>query len=313
MQLKPLPVLVHRALYPHPRHGDPVSFIVHVNRHLIPETRVEVLNFYGSLDSVEAQYPGLNYTHWPHRRRLERFPHHRRLFRVFMELKLTRDEILSLCQWEGTKSAKEKYERDTRTLIRDTTADEIAPADEVIPPFATLVPDTEARSDRSTPYRIIQFLDGVEPERCTEGEALDIHDEPRTPVPSLGSPPMPAELYDTDERWPQWLQEAAERNHLDIRRMMEAIRDGRPFPISPTLTVDATRSPPALTLSNPAPPLTSNPSNQPLPSPALTSNDQVERLDDTEVAMVNVWSLEHELIRSTRSTVTASSTTPAAR
>lgn len=80
-------------------------------------------NFYGALDTLEAQYPGLDYTYGPHRGRLGRFPWHRRLFKAFDALGLTSDEILSICQWEGTKSAKDKYEIETGRVIKDTTMD----------------------------------------------------------------------------------------------------------------------------------------------------------------------------------------------
>ena len=45
---------------------------------------------------------------------------------AFEDLRLTRGEIHALCHWEGTKWAKEKYERDHNVVIRDTTWDGIA-------------------------------------------------------------------------------------------------------------------------------------------------------------------------------------------
>lgn len=115
--------IVFDRQYPKPKQNEPQNFYAHVQRNLVPEVRVEVQTFYGALDSLEAQYPGLDYTYEPHRRRLSRFQWHRRLFRIFDELNLTSDEILSICQWEGTKSAKDKYEAETGRKIRDTTAD----------------------------------------------------------------------------------------------------------------------------------------------------------------------------------------------
>ena len=44
---------------------------------------------------------------------------------AFEDLRLTRGEIHSLCHWEGTKWAKEKYERDHNVVIRNTTWDGI--------------------------------------------------------------------------------------------------------------------------------------------------------------------------------------------
>ena len=83
--------------------------------------------FYGDLNSAEARYPGLNYCHPPHRMRLGRFPHHRRLFRAFDSLGLTEKEVQEFCCWEGTKWARERYEKDEGVVVRDTTGREIGP------------------------------------------------------------------------------------------------------------------------------------------------------------------------------------------
>jgi DNA-binding transcriptional MerR regulator len=94
---------------------------------LVPEVRIEVATFYGDLNSAEARYPGLNYCHPPHRMRLGRFKHHRRLFQAFDDLGLTYNEIQEFCCWEGTKWARERYERDEGVKVVDTTGDEIGP------------------------------------------------------------------------------------------------------------------------------------------------------------------------------------------
>ncbi|KAI9885627.1 MAG: hypothetical protein M1823_002589 [Watsoniomyces obsoletus] len=126
MHRQSIPNLVYRHLYPQTRANDPNCFAMHLTRNLIPEVRAETSTFYGALDSVEARYPGLDYTHAPHRMRLGRFVHHRRLFRAFDELGLTDDEILGLCRWEGTRWARESYEKQEGVKVRDTTGDEIA-------------------------------------------------------------------------------------------------------------------------------------------------------------------------------------------
>ncbi|KZF22041.1 hypothetical protein L228DRAFT_247652 [Xylona heveae TC161] len=123
----PLPQLVYNHLFPNPRPADPSSFSAHVSRNIVPEVRLETTTFYGALDSTEARYPGLNYSYGPHRMRLRRFPWHRRLFRAFDELGLTESEIASLCRWEGTKWARERYEKEEGVIVRDTTGDEIKP------------------------------------------------------------------------------------------------------------------------------------------------------------------------------------------
>lgn len=130
--------LLYKTLYPKPRQNDPSSWAQHISRHLVPEVRLETAAFYGQLDNIEAQYPGLDYAYPPHRQRLWRYPYHRRLFRAFDELHLTRDEILSLCQWEGTRSAKQKYESDSNTEIRDTTLDDMARAEPAQRPIAII-------------------------------------------------------------------------------------------------------------------------------------------------------------------------------
>lgn len=121
----PISVLVYTALFPSPTPTDPPSFSAHLSKNLVGEVRIETANFYGSLDTIEARYPGLNYAHQPHRKRLGRFPHHRRLFEAFDRLGLTESEIQGFCRWEGTLWARERYERDEGVRVVDTTGVEI--------------------------------------------------------------------------------------------------------------------------------------------------------------------------------------------
>jgi hypothetical protein len=123
----PISDLVYRALYPSPTPTDPPSFSAHLSKNLVGEVRIETANFYGSLDTIEARYPGLNYAHAPHRKRLGRFPHHRKLFDAFNRLGLTESEIQGFCRWEGTLWARERYERDEGVRVIDTTGMEIGP------------------------------------------------------------------------------------------------------------------------------------------------------------------------------------------
>jgi hypothetical protein len=123
--MKPVAIdkLVHEQMFPKPKPNDPSNFHALLHRSLIPEVRQETHAFYGHLDTQEAKYPGLDYSHPTHRIRLSRFPWHRRLFRAFDALRLTPAEIAGLTKWEGTKWAKEKFEREQGVTIRDTTAD----------------------------------------------------------------------------------------------------------------------------------------------------------------------------------------------
>ncbi|KAK4215254.1 hypothetical protein QBC37DRAFT_128975 [Rhypophila decipiens] len=125
MKGRPIDQLVYEVMFPKPRGSDPQSFHALLQRHLILEVRQEVHSFYGHLDTQEAKYPGLDYTHPIHRIRLSRWPWHRRLFRAFDALRLTNAEIAGLTKWEGTKWAKERFEKEQGIIIRDTTADDV--------------------------------------------------------------------------------------------------------------------------------------------------------------------------------------------
>lgn len=117
--------LVYEVMFPKPKSTDPQNFQGLLQRQLVPEVRLETQAFYGHLSSQEAKYPGLDYSYQPHRVRLSRYPWHRRLFRAFDNLGLTNSEIASLTKWEGTRWAKERFEREQGIVIRDTTADGI--------------------------------------------------------------------------------------------------------------------------------------------------------------------------------------------
>jgi hypothetical protein len=117
--------MVYNQLFPNPGPSDPPSFSAHLTKNLVGEVRIETATFYGSLDTIEARYPGLNYAHPAHRKRLGRFPNHKRLFEAFDKLGLTESEIQGFCRWEGTLWARERYERDEGVKVRDTTGEEI--------------------------------------------------------------------------------------------------------------------------------------------------------------------------------------------
>ena len=206
--------LVYKKIYPSPRpQQDPNSWAQHVSRHLVPEVRLETTNFYGALDCVEAQYPGLDYSHPPHRARLWRFTNHRRLFRVMDELGLTKSEIYSLCQWEGTKSAKDKYERDTGRPIRDTTADGVE------------------EDERREPVRITHY----EEDDLDDSYGLLLNRRLRDAADrhARGEPVI------FDEQWEQWMKEALERRELSEDVIVQALRDNRPFPTTPSTVIES--------------------------------------------------------------------------
>ncbi|CAK7244895.1 MAG: hypothetical protein STHCBS139747_006458 [Sporothrix thermara] len=115
--------LVYNHMLPRPKASDPSNFSGILTRFLVFEVRQEVHSFYGHLDTQEAKYPGLDYCHPIHRIRLGRWPWHRRLFRAFDALCLTPTEIASLTKWEGTRWAKERYEKEQDIVIQDTAAE----------------------------------------------------------------------------------------------------------------------------------------------------------------------------------------------
>lgn len=218
--------LVYSRLFPNPKATDPTSFQAHVTRNLIPEVRSETVCFYGPIDCLEAQYPGLDYNTSTHRTRLGRFPWHRRLFRALDELRLTDHEIQTLCKWEGTRWARERYEKDENVKIRDTTWDDVELAVHTRPTA------TKTRLPRGNEAV-------VEPEEMSEVEELsddeDEEMEDSEEEGETGGEESEDELQQSvgvelnqrliaatearargeeavlDADWEQWLKEAAER------------------------------------------------------------------------------------------------------
>ncbi|KAL1954604.1 hypothetical protein VTO42DRAFT_899 [Malbranchea cinnamomea] len=225
--------LVYNALYPRPRASDPTSFAAYIARNLVPEVRTETSNFYGNMDCIEAQYPGLDYSFPPHRRRLSRFQYHRKLFKVFDELGLTETEIASLCRWEGTKSAKERYEREEGVTIRDTTMDTISVEPPHIPPkvhihsWEEIATDTKTKSPRSMKQGSFQVHDSVEESSDDGIESYGARLNERllevTAAREQGANATNEEL----ELFEQWLKEAVERGGYSD--LMDAVREGRPI------------------------------------------------------------------------------------
>ena len=228
--------LVYGKQYPRPRPHDPVSFVQHVQRCLVPEVREEVQRYFGRIDCIEAQYPGLDYTFAPHRRRLASFPWHRRLFRIFDELRLTVDEILNLCTWEGTRAAKERFERESNTEIEITTLREVAAAPEGRGPRAFFHIDR-----RRFQYKSLNHIAALAAgKQRADVEDDDQSDEDETDE-SIGVHLNQQLIIAADARergesatfsqqWEQWMKEALERNEMDLDTILDTIRQGRPFP-----------------------------------------------------------------------------------
>lgn len=208
--------IVYECMFPKPKSTDPQNFQGLLQRQLVPEVRLETQAFYGHLSSQEAKYPGLDYSYQPHRNRLSRYPWHRRLFRAFDNLKLTNSEIAGLTKWEGTRWAKERFEREQGVVIRDTTSDGI---DDWVEPELRVPMAQGQRADVEDMEDIQE--DERELEVENEGDE-DMDEDSDVEIRSVGlelnerlrAAVAQREAGDTatvmDEEWEQWLKDAVE-------------------------------------------------------------------------------------------------------
>ena len=228
--------LVYRHLFPAPKPNDPTSFAAHISRNLVPEVRVETATFYGALDCIEAQYPGLDYSKPAHRMRLGRFQWHRLLFKAFDSLRLTESEIASLCRWEGTLWARQRYERDEGIKVLDTTGDDIQPwvppcrrpleaevrvgeralvCDGKVMPDGEEDDDEEEEGEEEEEDEAMNDSDdaGAESEEEEEGlQSVGVELNQRLLAATAARARGEEVVLDAD--WEQWLKEAAERGSL---------------------------------------------------------------------------------------------------
>lgn len=233
MKGRPVEQLVFEYMFPKPKTFDPQDFQSLLQRSLIPEVRQETHAFYGHLETQEAKYPGLDYTHPTHRIRLSRWSWHRRLFRAFDTLGLTHAEISALTKWEGTKWAKEKFEKEQGIVIRDTAGDGFPDWTELAdrPP-----PPHQGRSVRINTIDIASLDDDGD-------NNMDV-EESDDELASVGVPlnerlraqAARREAGDTsvilDEEWEQWLKNAIESGDLALltERMTEEMLGQSPSP-----------------------------------------------------------------------------------
>ncbi|KAH7001357.1 hypothetical protein EDB80DRAFT_90321 [Ilyonectria destructans] len=210
MKGHPVDQIVYEYMFPRAKSNDPQNFHALLQRNLIPEVRQETHAFYGHLETHEAKYPGLDYTHRTHRIRLARWPWHRRLFRAFDGLRLTDAEIAGLTKWEGTKWAKEKFEREQGIIIRDTTADGFPDWTEI---------EDRPRGVESHPvsagYVGLDDLDDgemdVESEPEIDSVGVELNERLRAQAARREAGDSTAVL---DEEWEQWLKNAIENGEL---------------------------------------------------------------------------------------------------
>ncbi|KAI3399968.1 hypothetical protein diail_5124 [Diaporthe ilicicola] len=234
MKGRPVDQLVYEQMFPKPRPQDPQNFHALLQRHLILEVRQEVHSFYGHLDTAEAKYPGLDYTHPIHRTRLSRWQWHRRMFRAFDALHLTPSEIAGLTKWEGTRWAKVRYEREQNTSIRDTAADGMSHwlDREARAPISHLAdgPDTE---EDDTMAEVDE--DDSDGELESVGVALNEQLRERVAARNAGDLSLPV-----DEAWEQWFKNAVETG--EISHMRERITHVPPQDLFPPRFIDAARA-----------------------------------------------------------------------
>lgn len=221
MKCPPIDQLVYDSMLPRPRPSDPQNFQALLHRHLIHEVRLETQAFYGHLSSQEAKYPGLDYTYKPHRVRLSRYTWHKRLFRAFDNLGLTNSEIASLTKWEGTRWAKEQFEKEQGIVIRDTTADDIA--DWIEPEFRGVAVRSPMRAeiegmegmqrDGEVDGHLDDAGDGDDSDMELNSVGIELNERLRAAVAQREAGDVSTVM---DEEWEQWLKEAAEAGGLPL-------------------------------------------------------------------------------------------------
>jgi len=242
MKGRPVDQLVYEYMFPRPKAGDPQNFHAVLTRHLIYEVRQEVHSFYGHLDTQEAKYPGLDYCHPIHRIRLSRWQWHRRLFRAFDGLRLTPSEIAGLTKWEGTRWAKERFEKEQGIVIHDTSADDVPlwvePEDRPTPP-----PRAPSERELSRDAEADETMDGDESEGELQSVGVPLNQrlQARVAAHNAGDTSEPL-----DEDWEQWLKNALETGefHLvadQMARLSTQAADLTPEDILPARIVDAAR------------------------------------------------------------------------
>lgn len=210
MKCKPVDQLVYECMFPKPRSSDPANFHALLQRSLIPEVRSEVHSFYGHIDTSEAKYPGLDYGNRIHRVRLSRWPWHRRLFRAFDNLRLTPNEIANLTKWEGTRWAKERYEKEQGISIRDTAADGLA---DWVEPEAreTAVQQPPMNHARAAAAESSDVEIESDEEMQSVGTALNQRLRERVARRQAGETDTPL-----DEEWEQWFKSVIESGDLPL-------------------------------------------------------------------------------------------------
>ncbi|KAL8934060.1 MAG: hypothetical protein Q9216_006088 [Gyalolechia sp. 2 TL-2023] len=216
MHKPPLAPLVYARLFPNSKSTDPPNFQAYISKQLVPEVRAETARFYGHIDCIEAQYPGLDYALAAHRLRLIRFPHHRRLFQIFDQLRLTNHEIQTLCKWEGTRWARERYEKDVGSSVRETTWDDVVLAVPE-PPTVTRV-ELQREITPSLLTRAVRSR-SIESSNDQDAKRISAQNKPSRPLHSDSEDPEEEDLDEESsdkERAQQETEESEDELQLSI-------------------------------------------------------------------------------------------------
>ena len=195
----------------------------YIQRYLLPEIQTETLRFYGENTSAEALHPGLDYANPGHRARLQAFPRHNQLFGVLDNLRLTESEIHMLCKWEGTKLAKEHFERQHMMRVKDTTWDGIQSYSKQTPSGYLISKGLSQRCESAqvkTAYELgSDFEAEVEDEEMEDSEVDEDEgsgEESEDELQRSYGMELNQRLIDgsMDADWEQWMKEAIERGDV---------------------------------------------------------------------------------------------------
>ncbi|KAG8533821.1 uncharacterized protein KY384_001562 [Bacidia gigantensis] len=206
----------------------------YIDKYIVPEVRLESQRFCGPTEDHEYLYPGLDYAKPAHRLRLIHFHAHRQLFKAFDELRLTESEIYHLCNWVGTKWAKDEFERENNMRIPNTTWEGVHPYQP--PPQATVtivddlqslggvhhlnphIKQDEEDEDMEDVSEDETYMTEEEPTSGDDSEdelqqsvGLSLNERLRASAEANAAARARGEAVTTDAEWEQWLKELAER------------------------------------------------------------------------------------------------------
>ena len=171
--------------------------------------------------------------------RLSRWPWHRRLFRALDSLRLTNSEIAGLTKWEGTKWAKEKFEKEQGIKIRDSASDDMPDAADIkdwYPKRKGAGIDSHDAENRKLGISSEESEDEMETDSEEEYESVgfSLNERLRVQAARREAGEHNAVL---DEEWEQWLKNAIETGELSTFAQ-QLSRRGTDVSIAPLLPPD---------------------------------------------------------------------------